>query len=90
MIDVEWYQEANESYKVDIEVLANDRAGLLVDVLTAIKEVKAKLMGVNTKTTKERIAIMDVSLEVEDIQELNKVLKAIRKVDSVYDVRRKK
>ena len=90
MIDVEWYQEANESYKVDIEVLANDRAGLLVDVLTAIKEVKAKLMGVNTKTTKERIAIMDVSLEVEDIQELNKILKAIRKVDSVYDVRRKK
>ena len=47
-------------------------------------------MGVNTKTTKERIAIMDVSLEVEDIQELNKILKAIRKVDSVYDVRRKK
>ena len=80
----------DESYKVDIEVLANDRAGLLVDVLTAIKEVKAKLMGVNTKTTKERIAIMDVSLEVEDIQELNKILKAIRKVDSVYDVRRKK
>ena len=90
MIDVEWYQEAKDTYKVDIEALANDRTGLLVDVLTAIKETKAKLVGVNTKTTKEHIAIMDISVEVENIQELNQILKAIRKIDSVYDVRRKK
>jgi GTP pyrophosphokinase len=90
MIDVEWYQEAKETYDVNIEVLANDRSGLLVDILNALKESKAKLMGVNTKTTKERIAMMDIALEVENIQELNQVQKAIRKVDSVYEVRRKK
>ena len=90
MIDVEWYKATKETYTVEIEVLANDRSGLLVDVLNAIKETKAKLMGVNTKTTKERIAIMDVTVEVEDIQELNRVQKSIRKVDSVYEVRRKK
>lgn len=90
MIDVEWYQEAKETYDVNIEVLANDRNGLLVDILNALKESKAKLMGVNTKTTKERIAMMDIALEVENIQELNQVQKAIRKVDSVYEVRRKK
>lgn len=90
MIDVEWYQEAKETYDVNIEVMANDRSGLLVDILNALKESKAKLMGVNTKTTKERIAMMDIALEVENIQELNQVQKAIRKVDSVYEVRRKK
>lgn len=90
MIDVEWYQEAKETYDVNIEVLANDRNGLLVDILNALKDTKVKLMGVNTKTTKERIAMMDIALEVENIQELNQVQKAIRKVDSVYEVRRKK
>ena len=89
MIDVEWYKEAKETYQVEIEVLANDRSGLLVDTLSALKETKAKLMGVNTKTTKERIAIMDVSVEIENIEELDKLQKAIRKVDSVYEVRRK-
>ena len=29
-------------------------------------------MGVSTKTTKERIAIMDIDIEVENIEELNK------------------
>ena len=90
MIDVEWYKEAKETYQVEIEVLANDRAGLLVDTLNALKETKAKLMGVNTKTTKEHIAIMDVSIEIENLEELNKVQKSIRKVDSVYEVRRKR
>ena len=88
MIDVKWYEEAKENYNVNIEVLANDRKGLLIDVLNSIKEAKANLMGVSTKTTKERIAIMDIDLEVENIEELNKVIRAIRKVDSVYEVRR--
>ena len=90
MIDVEWYKEAKESYQVEIEVLANDRSGLLVDILNKLKDTKAKLMGVNTRTTKERIAIMDISIEIDNLEELNKVQKAIRKVDSVYEVRRKR
>ncbi len=88
IIDVRWYEETKESYNVNIEVLANDRNGLLVEILNSIKETKAKLMGVNTKTTKERIAIIDLNIEVENIEELNKVIKVIKKVDSVYEVRR--
>ena len=47
------------------------------------------LIGVNTKTTKERIAILDLALEIENLDELNKTLKALRTVDSIYEVRRK-
>ena len=43
-----------------------------------------------TRTTKERIAVMDISIEIENLEELNKVQKVIRKVDSVYEVRRKR
>ena len=88
IIDVKWYEEAKENYNVNIQVLANDRTGLLMDILNAIKETKGKLMGVNTKTTKERIAIIDISIDIENIEELNKVIRAIRKVDSVYEVNR--
>ena len=88
IIDVKWYEETKENYNVTIEALANDRKGLLVDILNSIKETKANLMGVSTKTTKERIAIMDINIEVENIEELNKVIRNVKKVDSVYEVRR--
>ena len=88
MIDVEWYEENKESYQADIEIHSNDRSGLLLDILKQIGTTKALILGVKTKTTKERIAIIGITLEVESLDELNKAIKAIRKVESVYDVRR--
>ena len=38
----------------------------------------------------KEIAIIDISLEIVNLEELNKVIKAIRKVESVYEVKRKK
>lgn len=90
MIDVEWYKNEKTSYNVEIEVFSNDRDGLLADILRKIGETKAHIMGVNTKTTKERIAIIEITMEVEDLKELNKVIKLIRQVESVYEVKRKK
>ena len=88
MIDVEWYKENNENYQADVEIYSNDRNGLLLDILKEIGTTKAKIMGVKTKTTKERIAIIGITLEVESLDELKKAIKAIRKVDSVYEVKR--
>ena len=96
IIDVEWYDEDKEKnkenavYQADIEVFSNDRTGLLVDILKEIGTTKARIVGVNTKTTKERIAIIDISLEIENLDELNKVLKVLRKVESVYEVKRRR
>ena len=88
MIDVEWYNENKESYQADIEVRSNDRTGLLLDILKELGTTKAKILGVNTKTTKERIAIIEITLEIDSLDELNKAIKVLRKVNSVYEVRR--
>ena len=47
-------------------------------------------MGVNTKTTKQNIAVININVEIENLDEMNKLIKAVRKVDSVYEVKRKK
>ena len=90
MIDVSWYKDEKTSYNVEVEVFSNDRDGLLADILRKIGETKAHIMGVNTKTTKERIAIIAITMEIENLNELNKVIKLIRQVESVYEVKRKK
>ena len=89
MIDVYWYNESDTSYSVEIDVYANDRNGLLADVINEISKSKVKLQGVNART-KERIAILELTVSVDGIEELNKVQSAIRKVNSVYEVKRKK
>lgn len=90
MINVYWYTEKEVAYNVDIEIFANDRSGLLADVIAQIGNTKTKIVAVASKANKERIAITEVTVEVENLEQLNDVLKAIRKVDSVYEVKRRK
>ena len=91
IIDVRWYDENKKSsYTVDIEIFANDRTGLLADIIKELSSQKTKLMAVNSRANKEKIAITDITIEVENLDELNKILKVLRKVDSVYEVTRRK
>ncbi len=91
LIDVSWVKETNASYVAELEVYSNDREGLLIDITTAISNLKAKIVSINAKTVQNnRVAILTIGLEVVDIDMLNKVIKVIRKVDSVYDVHRQK
>ena len=90
IIDVEWFNQEKVSYTVEIEIFANDRNGLLADIVQKINDSKAKLQGVNARATKERIAITEVTLEIDSLDSLNKIIRELRKVDSVYEVNRKK
>ena len=90
MIDVYWFDNLQSSYNVDIEILANERNGLLADIIKQIASVKTRLIAVNSKVNKEKIVVTEVTVEVENLDDLNNVLKALRKIDNVYEVNRKK
>ena len=90
MIDVYWADEKVAAYQVEIEVFANDRNGLLGDIISTINATKSKIMALQARANKEKICITEVTIEIENVEALNNVIKAIRKVDSVYEVKRKK
>lgn len=90
MIDVMWAYEKQVAYNVDIEIFSNDRDGLLADIISKISATKSKIIAITSKVNKERIVITELTAEVENLEALNELLKAIRKVDSVYEVKRKK
>ena len=89
MIDVYWYNNQASSYSVDIEIFSNDRDGLLADIIKEIGNSKCNLVAVNSKANKEKIVITEITIQVENLDELNRILKTLRKVDSVYEVKRK-
>ena len=90
MIDVSWVEEEKISYKAEIEIYANDRSNLLSDVITALNNAKAKMVEVSAKANKDRIAVIEATIETQGVDDLNNVIKALRKIDSVYEVKRKK
>ena len=90
MIEVSWYEEVTGSYSVELEIFATDRNGLLKDIIKQIENSKVKLLGVTCKVNKEKIAITELTVEIENKQELNKLKNALNSVESVYEVKRKR
>jgi GTP pyrophosphokinase len=91
-IEVSWYNsKANTvAYKADITVMANDRTALLMELTNAIGESDIPLKAINARTTKDQIAIMNLTMEITDTEQLDKIIKKLKKIDSVFEVARSK
>ena len=63
---------------------------LLKDIIKQVENSKVKLIGVTCKVNKEKIAITEITVEIKNKEELNKLRAAIGKVESVYEVKRKR
>ncbi len=90
LIDVKWYTTNDVAYKADITIMANDRTSLLLDVTNSIAELKVPIKAVNARTTREQITVINLTLEITNTEQLEKIIKKLRKIDSVFDVTRNK
>jgi GTP pyrophosphokinase len=90
LIEAEWQQaEAKaERYMVEINVYANNRTGLLVDITRLFTERKIDLRSINSRTNKQEKATISMSFEVESKEELSALIAKLRQIESVLDVER--
>jgi len=89
-IGVKWKEKTNISYQTEVIVKANDRMGISMEVLKLLQDMKVKVHGFTAKDTEDRICVITIKIEINSVEQLQKIMKAIRKVDSVYDVKRAK
>ncbi|MHB1393133.1 MAG: RelA/SpoT family protein [Clostridia bacterium] len=90
VIEVEWNSQTKVSYNADLEVRATDRKGLLAEITTIIDESKVNINAFHSRTTKDKMAIINFILEISDIEQLNKLIRKFRKIEGVIDVYRAK
>jgi len=89
-IEVEWDKgdvSSTPAYTVRLTIQVEDRKGILA-------EVSSKVAGINTNiktmeaTTDEREGRIDMTVEINDLKHLEKVIKSLRGVDGVMNVER--
>jgi GTP pyrophosphokinase len=87
-IEVEWDHEQPATFVVSIEIEALDRSRLLRDIAQVLSENHVSIRSSSTQTSADRVARMRFDFEMADPGHLESVLKAIKRVDSVYDAYR--
>ena len=58
--------------------------------MNVVQKSDIKLTAISAKTIQEKIATINFTMVVKNIEEITKTIRDIKKVDSVYDVKRKK
>ncbi len=88
IIGADWGKRGAQAYPVDIVVRGNDRQGLLRDVTETLGREKTNVIAAKTQTRND-IASMYFTVEVEDIDQLQRALSAIEDVRGVLAAARR-
>ncbi|GAA2135002.1 bifunctional (p)ppGpp synthetase/guanosine-3',5'-bis(diphosphate) 3'-pyrophosphohydrolase [Streptomyces synnematoformans] len=88
IIEVEWAPTQSSVFLVAIQVEALDRSRLLSDVTRVLSDQHVNILSAAVQTSRDRVATSRFTFEMGDPKHLGHVLKAVRKVEGVYDVYR--
>jgi GTP pyrophosphokinase len=74
--------------RVKITTLALDKPGVLANVSAAITNAEANITRAEITTREDRKAQLDFIVEIQNTAHLDRVLKAIERIDGVLQARR--
>ena len=93
LIEAEWDRKvmkgsADETYLAEINIYANNRSGLLVDISKVFTEAGIDIRSINSKASKHDVMTVTLGFEIHNTAELEGTINKLRRVDSVIDIER--
>ena len=88
-IEVEWDRGSDSSpYVVRLKISVEDRRGILADVSTRIAGINTNIRDVEATVGDDHRGSIRMTVEINDVRHLEKVMKSIKNIDGVLGVER--
>lgn len=89
LINVSWTTMGQQRYLAPVAIVAHDRAGLIHDVATVVSEAGVNITSVSSHVASSREqAVITATLEIENLDQMQAVLKKLERVKGVISVER--
>jgi len=86
LITVDWGSRVTDTYQADIQVYAIDRYGLLSEITGVLSDNKVPVKAVNARTGRDNRAVINMTLEINTKDELEKIMTRLKGLNGVKDV----
>ena len=90
-IDVEWVRSASEPLPVKVIIYTDDRPGILNQVTSILNAESSNIRSLEARgdtSRQDEAAIVDITMEVRDKKQLDRVITAFRRIPGVRDIER--
>ena len=90
LIEAEWESTGSkeEKYGAEINIFANNRTGLIIDISRVFTEANVDVMFMNSRVNKKGLATINMGFDIHGKEELNRLVDKLRKIEGVTDIMR--
>lgn len=90
VVDVNWGMAKGAAYVAEIRVRAEDRIGILQDIMLVISDSGLHLNGLNANSSKGNEALVNIKVKIDSVEQLKELMKKLKRLKGVIDVYRMK
>ena len=87
-IEVEWAKTSEATYPVRLTIHTDDRPGLLNDLTSILSDDNTNIASVEARTDAGVGAVIELTLAIQNLKQLERILGAMRRISGVRDVER--
>ncbi len=87
-IDVEWARSSNEPFPVKYVIRTNDRPGMLSELTAVLFHENSNIRSLEAKSTEREGAVIEMTVEVRDKKQLERIVSAMRRIPGIRDIER--
>ena len=88
LIEVSWDIATDAVYKVNIVISADNRPGMMSDIMQVTSEAKLNINALNCRTDRNKVASITMGLDISNLEQLDNIMNKIKRMKGVYSVER--
>ncbi|MEF9991009.1 MAG: bifunctional (p)ppGpp synthetase/guanosine-3',5'-bis(diphosphate) 3'-pyrophosphohydrolase [Romboutsia sp.] len=88
LVEVCWAESTKSKFEAEVQIKCNDRRGIINDITHTVAVDKVSLNGINARKNKDNIVTVNILVEIDNIEELNLLMKKVRAIPGVEDIYR--
>ncbi|MDF1495765.1 RelA/SpoT family protein [Caproiciproducens sp. CPB-2] len=87
-IKAHWTGEVKEEFKSTLEIVANDRSGLLADVTQQLFNMHIFIHSLNSRETKDGSAVISATITINGLEHLNSIINRLNNIEGIISIKR--
>ena len=89
LLDIKWSGVSTDKrYTTSIRIETAEKQGLLKDIISAVSDNNTNIVFANVKSRHNKLGIIELGLEVDNIETLKQVMNSLQSMPEVYTVKR--
>ena len=85
-VKVSWTQTSESLFTSTLQIVSRDRLNIVADVINLFSTMKIKTSSINARETKDGFTLINVSIEIKSLAQLEFVMNKLSRIQGVIDV----